>query len=197
VRAWSGRQQRSVSEWRRRRERVDRVGVVLQSLQGHAGLSRRLAEARAIERWPEIVGSHLAERTRPLRVADGRLFVLAAGAALRQELTFHTRTIVRKFNAAAQARIVREVKFLESDSLEGSGTQPPSAAVARAEWGDEEERREAQEEETTDGVEDEGEEGEVESSEPDVGAMYEPFDAEAYRRQLETIRNGTSERQEP
>lgn len=180
--------------WAEEERRVERVGVVLQSLEGQASLRRRLAEARAIDAWPEIVGAQLAARTRPLRVADGRLFVLAKGAALRQELTFHTRTIVRKFNAAARSRVVREVVFLEADALEGAGAlaRAATAPLADREAGTEERREAPWADETGEGAE-EGEE----ETEPDVGAMYEPFDAEAYRRQLDSLRNATTERQEP
>ena len=100
---------------------MERVGAVLGDLGGGENLRRRLAQARAFEQWPELVGTHLAERTRPLRVADERLVILAPGAALRQELTFHTRTILRKFNEAAGGRVAREVVFLESDSLAYEG----------------------------------------------------------------------------
>jgi hypothetical protein len=96
---------------------VLRVGEVLRGLQAGNHLGRRLAESRALEAWPEIVGELLAERTRPLRLAGGRLFVVAPGSALRQELVFHKATILRRFNEHAGTALVREIVFLE-------GTEP-------------------------------------------------------------------------
>jgi hypothetical protein len=166
---------------------VERVGLVLRGLQGQANLRQRLAEARAIGRWPELVGSHLAGRTRPLRVADGRLFVLARGAALRQELTFHTATIVRKFNEAAGDRVVREVVFLEADALEGGAASSFSPAEAPAGAGRVAADSGAGTEPAGGDEEQPGESGADEETQQDVGAMYEVFDAEAYRRRLARI----------
>jgi hypothetical protein len=59
------------------------------------------------------VGGPLAERTRPLRISGGRLFVIAPGSALRQELVFHKATILRRFNETAGGPVVREIVFLE------------------------------------------------------------------------------------
>ncbi len=94
-----------------------RVGEVLRGLQAGNHLGRRLAESRALEAWPEIVGGPLAERTRPLRLAGGRLFVMAPGSALRQELVFHKATILRRFNEHAGSALVREIVFLEGAEL--------------------------------------------------------------------------------
>jgi len=96
---------------------VERVGSLLQSLEGADVLRRRIAEARGLGSWPEIVGSHLAQRTRALRLAGGRLFVVCHGAALRQELAFHKREILRRFrDAAGPGATVRELVLLESDA---------------------------------------------------------------------------------
>lgn len=154
--------------------RVERVGAVLRDLGGGDTLRRRLAQARAFERWPELVGTHLAERTRPLRIADGRLIVLAPGAALRQELMFHKRRILRKFNQAAGGRAARDVVFLESDSLAYDG----DAVRAEAPREIEEPAGPAKEEPT--------------GEEKETRAMYEPFDGEAYRRRLERMAGGGS-----
>jgi hypothetical protein len=157
---------------------VERVGTVLRDLGGGDPLLRRLAQARALERWPEIVGPLLASRTRALRVADGRLVVLAPGAALRQELTFHKRTILRKFNQAVGRAEARDVVFLESDSLGWEG--PPAA---RAEVRRSAPRLEPEAPAPEDGEED-GTEAEGGIAEP---APVPPFDAGDYRRRMSEI----------
>jgi hypothetical protein len=100
---------------------VLRVGEVLRGLEAGSHLGRRLAESRALEAWCDIVGGPLAERTRPLRIAGGRLFVLAPGSALRQELVFHKATILQRFNEAAGGRVVREIVFFEGPEPVPSG----------------------------------------------------------------------------
>lgn len=160
---------------------MERVGAVLRDLGEGDTLLRRLAHARALERWPELVGPHLARCTRALRVADGRLVVLAPGAALRQELTYHKRTILRKFNEAAGGKAARDVVFLESDSLAWEGDASPARPEVR---------RKQPDPGPTGSVEDEDEQ------DPDEGpvepiAVVRTFDAEAYRRRMEEIARGS------
>ncbi|HMB68774.1 MAG TPA: DUF721 domain-containing protein [bacterium] len=155
---------------------MERVGTVLRDLGRGDTLLRRLAQARALEKWPEIVGPLLSGRTRALRVADGRLVVLAPGAALRQELTFHKRTILRKFNEAIGRTEARDVVFLESDSLAWEGTVPATRpAVRRAE-------PEAPVVPGADAGAEEEEEKIV-----DAPAVVPSFDAEEYRRRMNGI----------
>ena len=110
---------------------MKRVGAVLGSMESRNPLHRRLAEARALEAWPDLVGPHLAKLTRPLRIAGGRLFVIAHGASLRQELMFHRRDILRKVNRAAEGTVAREMVFLESDANLSSLVQWDEAGTER------------------------------------------------------------------
>lgn len=95
-----------------------RVGEVLRGLQAGNHLGRRLAESRALEAWPEIVGGPLAARTRPLRIAGGRLLVVAPGSSLRQELVFHRAMILRRLNEFAGGVVAREIVFLEGEDID-------------------------------------------------------------------------------
>lgn len=95
---------------------MERVGVWLRGAEARESLGRRLAEARALERWPDLVGPHLAKRTRVMQLAGDRLIVVAHGSALRQELTFQRDVILQKFNEAAGRRVARRILFLESDA---------------------------------------------------------------------------------
>lgn len=150
---------------------MQRVGAWLRGADGEGSLGRRLAEVRALERWAELVGPHLAGRTRAMQLSGDQLFVVANGSALRQELTYHQGAILQKFNEAAGRRVARRIRFLESDaqlsSLLGSeetGRVPPSRP-----------REDATDEAP-------GEES-GEAAFP-AGPAYERFDAESYRREL-------------
>lgn len=150
-------------------ERVQRVGAWLRGTEGRDTLGRRLAEVRALERWPDLVGPHLAKRTRVMQLDGDRLVVVASGAALRQELTFHQDVILRRFNEAAGRRVARRIRFLESDEQLSSllGREDVGAPVAG---------RAA----PPSGVPADPDPGTVEPA----GPAYERFDAEAYRREL-------------
>jgi hypothetical protein len=166
---------------------VERVGALLHSLEGAEVLRRRIAEARGLAAWSEVVGSHLAERTRALRLAGGRLFVICHGSALRQELAFHKREILRRFrDVAGPCAVVREVVLLESD-------ENLSSLVREAEEG---ERRARTPGRPGPGpAEAAGEPAAEDTEEPSVAARmaaaYPRFDAAAYREEMRRIADGT------
>ncbi|MDP6529469.1 MAG: DUF721 domain-containing protein [Gemmatimonadota bacterium] len=143
---------------------MKRVGEVLEVLGEAGALGRRFAETRALEAWTECVGRGIAERTRPLRVAGGRLIVVAEGAALRQELVFHRKNILEKFNKAAGRVVARELVFLEGDASESPHPEPLRPVV----------RSTAE----TEGI------AEDLAEEPRTVPM---FDADAHRKQLRRI----------
>jgi hypothetical protein len=105
-------------------------------------------------------------------LAGERLFVVAHGSALRQELTFHKSTILRKFNEVAGRRAAREIVFLESDAKLSSLVEregPGEVATMRP---------------RTAAPESDGDAGPGEPEYP-AGPAYQPFDADRYRRELE------------
>jgi hypothetical protein len=160
---------------------VERVRALLES-GGNVTLRRRLGEARALARWPEIVGSSLAERTRPLQVAGRRLFVVCHGAALRQELAFLKREILQRFNEHAGLGRAREIVFLESDAnlspLLREAQEQEARLVARERGATQQASKEAANDADPGGEPEEG---------PEELVTYPAFDGEAYRREMRRI----------
>ncbi|MFN8177562.1 MAG: DUF721 domain-containing protein [bacterium] len=172
---------------------MERVGALLHSLEGAEVLRRRIAEARGLASWPEIVGTHLAERTRPLQLAGGRLFVLCHGSALRQELAFHKREILRRFrDACASPVVAREIVLLESDANLSSLVREAEAGEAPGG------RRGAAGSSAAPGITADEPGGAVEhgpaAEEPSlaakVAAAYPRFDGAAYREEMRRIAEG-------
>ncbi len=164
---------------------MERVGRLLGSLEGNDPLRRRMAEVQALDSWPELVGPHLAKLTRPLRVAGGRLFVIAHGSALRQELVFQRREILGRFNRVAGRKVARELVLLESDANLSSLVEAESAAEDADRRSREYEARSAA---TAPGASGE----ETEDHVPLAGMRVVPaFDAAAYRREMNRIADET------
>ena len=173
---------------------MERVGALLGSMEGGDPLRRRLAEARALETWPELVGPHLAKLTRPLHIAGGRLFVVAHGSSLRQELVFQRREILARINRAAGARVARELVLLESDANLSSLMTEERPATDPAAEGRPAEVRSADpiddERADDDAADDERSDDERAAVEPVPESAAEAvpaFDAAGYRRALERI----------
>jgi hypothetical protein len=166
---------------------VERVGVVLRDLGKGSAVTKRLAEAEALTRWADVVGSQLASRTVPVTVSGGRLLVVVRGSALRQELSFQKTTILRRFNAIAGKRVAREMVFLEGD-VERTREQLEAGDWEKVPgvWGEREEG--AAGVEGDDAVEEES--GADDGAAPECGLAHQPLDAVAYRRTLERIAGG-------
>jgi len=87
------------------------AGSALQRLLEQLGLDRQLRTYRALMHWDEIVGAHLAQVARPLRIDAHTLWVAVKSHAWMQELTFHKRTILQRLNARVGEDRFREVRF--------------------------------------------------------------------------------------
>ncbi len=130
-----------------------------------------------MDSWPEIVGSLLAQRTRPLRLAGTRLFVLCHGSALRQELSYHKREILRKFNAAAgQPGAARELVLLETDAGLASLVNEAELQARR----EQDVARRA-------GKPEEFPPEKIVGADARIAAAYPRFNGDAYRREMERI----------
>lgn len=88
------------------------IGEVLKSWARHAGLTRRLDLAKAVEDWPEKVGPQIAAVTRAESVTpDGVLWVRVPSSAWATELSMMTPRILARLNAGRSGRI-REIRWI-------------------------------------------------------------------------------------
>jgi Dna[CI] antecedent, DciA len=143
-----------------------------------------------MESWPEIVGTLLARRTRPLRLAGHRLFVMCHGSSLRQELTFHKREILRKFNSlVGMPGVAREIVFLESDANLTSLVKD----TLEQEW----KRRVRDDAAERARFGERAPEEEPESGDARIAAAYPRFDGQAYREEMAKIQSEAVNRTSP
>jgi hypothetical protein len=82
--------------------------LVQENLAG-LGLAERLREAEIWRIWPDVVGTTLVSRARPVRIINGTLTVAVSSAPWMQELRFMTGMMKDKLNAALGAEVVREI----------------------------------------------------------------------------------------
>ena len=80
--------------------------------------------------WKEIVGDHLARRTRPVEISRSRLVVLVPSSAWKRQLRALRGEIVRRLNQALGTDLTRVVFRIDS-SVEEAPRIPPSAAPGK------------------------------------------------------------------
>jgi len=94
---------------RRSRSKLEPVGPVLGDLLEGLGLEHRLREFRAVEIWDATVGELVAQRTRPVGIRDGVLFVEVSSSVWMQELVLLRDEIVERLNEKLGQPIVRRI----------------------------------------------------------------------------------------
>lgn len=90
---------------------MDHISNILEgSLQG-LNLRERLSEYKVHKAWREAVGIKIAEKTCPLRLKGGTLYVKAVSSPWMQELSLLKDTIIDTINKKIGERCVEEIVF--------------------------------------------------------------------------------------
>ena len=75
------------------------------------GLETPLAQYRAVEAWPKVVGSPFDKLTEQVSIHGQTLYVRITSAAARHELMMRRQALLDKLNAAAGAVILYDIRF--------------------------------------------------------------------------------------
>ena len=87
------------------------LSLSLESTLKQLGLSARVRQYEVLERWPAIVGEHIAAVTVPQRIDHGKLIVRVSRSTWRNELVFLKKEIIAKINKAMNQEIVNDIIF--------------------------------------------------------------------------------------
>jgi predicted nucleic acid-binding Zn ribbon protein len=93
---------------RRREPRA--VGAELADLLRARGWDGRLAAARVVARWPEVVGEAVAAHCQPSRLEDGTLHVVADSAAWATQLTYLQGKLLDRLDAECGHGLVLRIQ---------------------------------------------------------------------------------------
>lgn len=66
---------------------------------------------KIFELWPEIVGGSVAERTRPVRIVDRRLFVEVDDNLWLTQMKYLSGDIVAKIDTVLKKGTIKDVRF--------------------------------------------------------------------------------------
>ena len=87
------------------------IGAELADVLRARGWDGRLAAARVVARWPEVVGDAVAGHCQPSRLeADGTLHVVADSAAWATQLSYLQGTLMDRLAAECGSGLVRRIR---------------------------------------------------------------------------------------
>ncbi len=92
-------------------KRFARVGDILPTVLKSIGLDQRLKEQEILAIWSDVVGKEIAERTQPIKVERGVLYVRVDHSAWVQELHFMEKDILRRLKEKAPAVDLVRIRF--------------------------------------------------------------------------------------
>lgn len=87
------------------------VAEVLTSKFMKRGMAGLLEEYKILKSWDEIVGQHLAGKTRPGRLVKGLLCVNVESSVISNQLHFLKREVLKKLNDSLGKNAVKDIKF--------------------------------------------------------------------------------------
>jgi predicted nucleic acid-binding Zn ribbon protein len=88
---------------------AESVGKILSHLLTDVSWGRRVAEARVLTLWEDVVGETLGKHTRPLRVREGRMVVAVEDPIWKQEIALLRGEIIRNLNRRMGRDVVRDI----------------------------------------------------------------------------------------
>ncbi len=115
-------------ESKKNRTQPESLGGLVQATLARLGIGTRVARAQVIADWPELVGPHIADVARPVRIRGSTLFVAVESAAWRNELSLMRPQLMRKINAGRNEGRIERILFLQDDggnaeARDGAGEQ--------------------------------------------------------------------------
>ncbi|MCF0235450.1 MAG: DUF721 domain-containing protein [Bacteroidaceae bacterium] len=94
---------------RRKPEQIDQT---LRLFLRESGLETPLRQFRVVQDWPSIVGPQIAPHTTALKVENQTLLVRVHAPTLRTQLNLMKANLIGQINAAAQAHLIFDIKFV-------------------------------------------------------------------------------------
>lgn len=90
------------------------IGDVLRQALESTEADRILRERQAIELWPQLMGTGMAELTSRPTVENGVMTIRVASAALRNDLTMNRSSIISEINRRLPQPTISHIRFISS-----------------------------------------------------------------------------------
>ena len=93
------------------RKEICSAGDVLRQIIDESNMSGRLAELKAADYWPCVVGPDIASKTMKPYVFKGVMTIRVPDASLRNELSMYRSAMIRELNRLAGSEAILSLRF--------------------------------------------------------------------------------------
>lgn len=90
----------------------EKIGKTIEKILINYGIDKKVKESEIIVFWEEVTGKKIAEKTTPLKVIDGKLFIKVSNPSWRNELMLVRPKIIKKINSRIGSQILKEIIFV-------------------------------------------------------------------------------------
>ena len=94
-----------------------KVDSVLSAVLEKHGVKKQVERMSVLDRWPELVGEHIAEVTKAKGVADSTLFVEVRTSAWLMELNIMKREFLSKVNEGLEDAHLERIVFVLAETV--------------------------------------------------------------------------------
>ena len=88
-----------------------RLGGLVTSTLGRAGLLKGVKEQQAADNWDKVVGPQIAAATAVEKVRDGVIYVCCRSSTWSSELALHKDQILKRLNAAVGQKVITDMRL--------------------------------------------------------------------------------------
>lgn len=89
------------------------ISGVIGKIMSSFGLSKTYNGWMVVEKWSEIVGKELAQRSKAIRFEDGVLYVAVTDDAWRQEISMKSDEIISQINSYPFGRSIKQIRLIK------------------------------------------------------------------------------------
>lgn len=88
---------------------MEKIGNILQDYFKALGIEKSVRRYDALNIWSDVVGSRIAEVTKPVRISDRKIIVKVKNDTWRYEISYYKLIIVNKLNKELGEETIEDI----------------------------------------------------------------------------------------
>ena len=96
----------------KKRNEPQKVDDIIKSVLNSAGLLSKIKEADIMQKWSDIAGENIAQKAKPIKIHDKKLYLKVESSIWRNELIFHKEKLMEEIEKKAGNRLINDIIFI-------------------------------------------------------------------------------------